>query len=291
MEPIPAYARLLGVALAVVTAPMLVLGVALTVWSAAATYGSAHRISTFQVGTAPVVHLDLGLGGVRVVAGSPGSVLVDDEHDAATITRAGAAAVVDRTSVTATQHGNEIDVTAGSNVQVDASINRSGSLIVHVPPRADLVVTGLGSVDVEGVDGAMQVTDVGGDVTLRDVTLRGDSRLSTNAGSISLTNAVVAGTARLGSRLGDVGFDGSLLPGGSTLTITAGAGDITIVVPDPTDARATVQTQQGTVHTAPAWQFVPDAITPHRWSADLGPDPTGAIDVDAQAGNVTFEER
>ncbi len=292
MEPIPGWARAWGIAVAALAAPLLVLLVIASVMTAATTIATVHRTASYTVGDSPRLTLDVQPATVVVESGSPGLITIDDQHSASTITRAGAGAAVSRMSLSTTQRGDELRVRESSPLFEAATTQRSAILRVRVPPHTDLDLTTLGDVEIQGVDARVHVGGGAGDVTLRDVTLRGDSTIGEALGDVRLERTTVAGSLSITSRAGQVRFDGTLAPGGSSLTVLGGTGDVSITLPRPTDARAVVATQLGDLHADPAWHFVPDQLgASHRWSADLGPNPTGSLTVGTSVGTISFGVR
>lgn len=292
MEPVPGWARGLGVALAAVTTPVLVLLVAAGSIAAAVTDASMDRTVSYAVGDSPLVRIDAQFADLVIEAGQPGHVAVEDRHDAGSITRAAAAAAAATTRLNVVRHGAGLDVRESSPLLPWPAINHSATLTVRVPPRTNMDVTGVGNVDLEGIQMTGSVATQFGQVRLHDVGLYGTSSLRIPAGNVQMQHVTVSGNASVRTVVGTVDFDGSLARGGTTLTITGQAGNVSLTLPYPTDARATLSTQAGALQADPAWGFVRDsAASPQRWSANLGPNPTGRVTVTTQAGNVSVAVR
>jgi hypothetical protein len=291
MEPIPTYARVLGIALAVVVAPMSVLTILAGVAASATTYASGHNTATYSVGNAPRLRLDVRFGDVVVERGDPGRIVVDAEHTVGTITRAAGAAQVSQIQASVSQAGDEVAVTERNPWFLVGTVNRSSQLTVRVPAHTDIDVTSVGSIEVAGVTGTMNVLQNFGDTTLRDASLVGDSTVRANAGNVRLENVTLAGRTALTSRFGNVVFNGSLAPGGTDLTVETAAGNTSLTLPYPTDARASVSSQSGTLDADKAWHLSPDPALPRHWTGDLGPNPTGSVVVTTNLGNVTLSVR
>jgi hypothetical protein len=289
MKPVPGWARACGIATAVLATPLLVLLVAGGAISAAVTVATLHRTASYTVGVAPRVELDAQLATVVVEAGAAGLIAIDERYSAGTVTRAGAGAAVGRMRLEAVQRGDVVSLRERSQLFEVSTTERNAVLTVRVPVHTDLNLTTLGDVEIGGVDGRLDIGGAAGKVTLRDVRLGGGSAIDSRLGDVDLVRATVAGGVRITTGIGHVRFDGTLTPGGSSLSVRDGGGDVSVTLPRPTDARATVATQGGTLHADPAWHFVPDQLAaPNRWSADLGPSPTGTVTIATNIGNVDF---
>jgi hypothetical protein len=292
MEPVPTWARVAGVLTAVLATPLLVVLVIGGTVTASLTTASVHRTLSFTVGAVPHLTLDGQLGTLLLETGAPGLISIDDRHSAGSITRAAAGAAVGRMRLEASQQGDDVRVRETSPLYEVSTTQRNAVLTVRVPPHTDLDLSTLGDVEIDRVDGRIHIGGVAGTATLRDVTLRGSSTIDDAVGDVRLERATVAGTVSVHCRVGSVDFDGLLAPGGSSLSVVDGTGDVSITLPRPTDARATVATQVGDLNADPAWHFTPDQLgAPHRWSADLGPNPTGSVTVGTTLGSVHFRVR
>lgn len=296
MERIPVYARVLGTLLAVVTVPVLVLGVLAATVSALVTTAHVHRATAYPVGDAPRLRLDVRYSDVIIEAGADGRITVDEDQTAGSITRATAGWAVNQTRVSFSRQDNGVLVRTIGALNPGLVLKWSGVLRVQVPPRTDLDVTCLGDLTVSGVDGNVRIQPASGSgakTTLRHVALRGNSTVDGGTGSIRLDDVTVSGTATVKSHAGDVVFVGSLLPGGNSLNVIGGGqSGVSITLPHPTDARAVVATNSGHLNADPIWHFAtargPQTKT---WSADLSPKPSGSITVTTDAGNVDFGTR
>jgi hypothetical protein len=160
-----------------------------------------------------------------------------------------------------------------------------------VPINTDVDVSSVGTLELRGIDGVVRV-DSAGEADVTDVTLRNTSALNVSAGRLAMRNVTVSGGVTVSKQVGDVLFDGTLTPGGSSLGIDAGAGGVVVALPRPTDASAAVVTETGSLNADAAWHFVPEQAAPtHRWTADLGPNPTGSVTVRTTVGDVEFDVR
>lgn len=296
MEPLPAYARVLGTLLAIIAVPGLVVAVLAGTVSAAVTTAHVHRVTAYAVGDSPRVRLDVRYAEVFVEVGDSGRIVVDDSHGAGSITRAGASTAASQTQVSVSRQGNEVSVTETSPLFGLVTLNRSARLTVYVPVHTDLDVASVGLVTVAGVDGNMQIHNSYARTSLHHVSIRGNSIIDGGFGDVELEDATVSGSVTLRSTIGDVLFAGSLASGPTTLNVeAAGNSRVSITLPYPTDARATITTIAGRLNANPIWHFtaVPSG-NPSRqtlWTADLGSNPSGGVHVTTERGNIDFSAR
>lgn len=141
MEPIPAYARVLGTLLGVLAVPMLGFGVLAGTISALVTTAHVHRTTTYAVADAPRLRLDVQYSHVVIEAGADGRIVVDDDHTAGSITRAAAGWAVNQARVSISHEANGVSVRATGSLNPVLAVNWSRELRVHVPARTDLDVT------------------------------------------------------------------------------------------------------------------------------------------------------
>lgn len=268
IEPIPAYARVIGGMLALVAVLTVGFCLVLGTASAAVTIASVHHTATYTVGAGPHVRVDVQYGDLIVEAGRDGRVVVDDQRNAGSITRAAAGATANQTRVAVNGQANEVDIREASPIFQLVSLSRSAQLTLQVPAHTDLDVTSLGNVKVSGIDGNVRIE--GSDVRLVDMTVSGNASLKSTGGTLA--------------------FSGSLNAGGTNLRIDGGRfSNVAIKLPHPTDARATVTTRTGSLNPDPIWHFSSVQSSPSRsWTADLGPNPTGTVNVTTDEGSVDF---
>lgn len=290
-EGIPGWARFFAVVVAVVTALLVVPMIALGAVAAAATVAQIHRTISVDVGPMPHLRVEARFGSVAIEAGRDGRIVVEDRLAAGSITRAAAAAALGQMGVAVNQQGDQVVVRQPSPSFVAPTINRSSTITIQVPTDTDVSVSNVGDVRIQGVDGAVSFQGPGS-LELRDVTLRGSSTFDAPVGAVTMTNVTVAGSVTLKKTLGGVRFDGKLAPGGSSLDIEDDAGNVTVTLPQVTDARAVVTAPPNDFHANGSWLFTPDTVAaPRHWSADLGPNPTGSVSVLTYIGEVTFTSR
>jgi hypothetical protein len=218
----------------------------------------------FPVTGKPDLDLSTFDGSIRVRPWDRREVLVVVERRAATRSAAESIEIV------AEQDGNRI--TLKVRHQPDRAFDwtfggRSASLDVSVPASADLRVrSGDGSLDVEGIEGRVELRT--GDGSIRGRQLAGDLRLATGDGSIRLSDASGTLTAQTGD--GGVHVDGEL-------------------------SAVQVHTGDGLVRLA---QLAP-AVSPREWSISTGdgsvtlelPDGFGAdLDAHTSDGRIAVED-
>jgi Putative adhesin len=292
MEPIPMYVRVLGIVLAAVASPLLVASVCAGTLRAAQINAEIHRTASYSVGTTPKLHVEAQFGKVVIERGEPGRIDVVDDHGTASITRAAAGSLTAQISVTVSQHADLLEVRQFSPIYQPTQLNRYSTLTVRVPAQTDLEVSCLGDVDVQGVDGNVRISTTVGHAVLRNSSLRGPSTITTRLGDIRAETVSVSGSAKLSTGTGSIVFNGALAPGSSSLDISSGHGDVEVTLPYKTDARASVASQEGNLHSDPVWHFTAEeGVSPRRWVADLIPNPTGSIHVTTSWGDIKFSAR
>jgi len=291
MEPVPGWVRVTGLVVAVATGLVVVPLVLLTATSLASTIAQVQRTTTLEVGPGPRLHVDARFASVAIEAGRDGRITVQDRRSAGAVTRAAAAAALDQMAVDVSRQDDLVVVRQTGLLFTVPAIDRNSIITITVPARTDVDVSNDGDVRIQGIDGTVRFSG-SGSVEVRDATLRGASTLDSPFGEVQLANVTVAGATTVTKRLGDVTFDGQLAPGGSGLDIDDSAGNVSIVLPQPTDARATITAQAGNFHADGTWLFTPDQVAaPGRWTANLAPSPAGTVTVRAVLGRVDFASR
>jgi hypothetical protein len=291
VEPVPGWTRVIGVLVAVGTGLIAVPAIALTAAGLLSTVAQVQRTTAFDVGPAPRLQVDVQYGTVAIEAARDGRIAVEDQRSAGSITRASAAAAVDQMAVDVSRQGDLVRVRQALPVLAAPGLDRNSVITIRVPAATALDVSELGDLRIQGIDAAVRVSGTG-TVELRDSTLRGTSTIDVPVGTVQLTNVTVAGSAAVKATLAGIAFDGRLAPGGSALDIQDGAGGVSVVLPRPTDARATITTSAGQFRADGTWLFTPDQVAaPRRWTADLAPDPTGTVTVRTTLGGVDFGSR
>src|SRR2546421_4401780 len=103
---VPIWAKVLAVLVGAATAPLTALLVAAGAVALAGTNADLHRVTSFAVGSAPRLQVDAEFGQVRIEAGQDGRVVVDDRQSADALTRAAAAAALERTAARTSRQGD-----------------------------------------------------------------------------------------------------------------------------------------------------------------------------------------
>lgn len=290
-EPVPTWARatalVVGVVTAMITIPTILLGAA----SLGSTVAQIEHTTTFDVGPAPRLRVDARFGTVAIEAAQDGQIVVHDRRSASSITRSAAASAVRNIAVDVSRQGDLVVVRQARPLITAPEVNSDSTIAIDVPAHTEVDASNVGDLRIQGTDGAVHVQG-SGTVDLVGVTLRGSTSLDQYFGEIHLTDVTVAGSAVVTMGIGAVKFDGRLAPGDSTLAIVTRAGDVSVVLPRPTDARAEITTGAGDFHSDGTWLFTPDSVAaPRRWTADLAPNPTGSVTVQSFAGSVSFASR
>lgn len=289
MTGVPSLVRVLG-GLAGVFSVLLVLslaaGAALTANSVTAS-GVSQR--SFSVGSKPTVEVTTSVGEVEARSGPGGRVDVEERWSASSLTRATAAAALREVKGDLRQQGDVVRVTLGRLNVTPWTFNRSSSVRVTVPEGTTLrVVADTAEVRLVNLSGTAQVFDRGGRIAVDSSRLTGDSQFHNRFGQLQLTSVSIAGHTTLDSDFGRIDFNGSLAPGGSTLDVREGAGEVELLLPQPTDARARISVESGAFDADPAWGFqVVSAAGSRTATADLGSNPSGSVFVSVGAGHVS----
>lgn len=150
--------------------------------------------------------------------------------------------------VQAEQHGNRIEINvtqpkrehSGFNFHFD---NRSAKLIVSVPASADIAAkSGDGSIDIERVDGHLQLRS--GDGSIRGRSLGGDVEANTGDGSIKLDGKLTGVHVHTGDGSVTIRADQGSSPG-ADWDIVSGDGSVTLELPDGFGAEVDAHTGDG----------------------------------------------
>jgi hypothetical protein len=290
MTGVPAHVRVLGWLAGVFSVLLLVSVMATGAVMANAVTAAGQNVRTFSVGSQPTVEVNTTVGDVEVRAGPSGRVDVEERWSASSLTRASAEAELRAVQGDMGQQGDLVQVRLSGLSLTPWAFNRSSSVRVTIPQGTTLRVTAdSAEVRLSGLAGAVQVIDRGGVVSLESSRLTGDSQLHSRFGELRLDSVTVAGHTSLSSDFGHIAFTGSLAPGGSALDIHDGAGEVTVMLPRPTDARARVAIQSGSFSADPAWGFeVVSAGGARTAVADLGASPSGSVFVSMGTGAVSF---
>ena len=161
--------------------------------------------------------------------------LRDIDYDVTVPASAQVQVVVNSGSIAASGiSGISIDTGSGSldveNVQGPVNIHTDSGDITARNLKGQMVMeAGSGSIRVNGVDGQLKATTSSGDVTVRQATLSGQSALKTNSGSVS--------------------FEGALDPKG-TYQMATNSGNINLTLPANAAFQLAATTSSGSVNNA-----------------------------------------
>lgn len=130
------------------------------------------------------LQVHVGVGDIRVEAGADGRVEVAGTKYAYGASSRAAEAHLREFELDVRQDGNAVTIEADSPHPGEARSPRV-ELVIRVPSRCDVqAVVNVGSLEVTGVEGQLDLTTNVGEVIARDVAPAGSSRLATNVGSV-----------------------------------------------------------------------------------------------------------
>ncbi|HST88270.1 MAG TPA: DUF4097 family beta strand repeat-containing protein [Ktedonobacterales bacterium] len=282
---------------------------------AAVSIGSAPASDTitksFAVSGTPAVVVRGDAGNVHVVTGTGGAVVVTLDREVRAISRDAAQRSLESIQLTTSQDGNTVHVSLrmpGPSGFPD--FKRRVDLTVTVPAAANVSANlGAGNLDITGISGTL-TSDVGaGNLHLTNLDLTGTATVSVSAGNLTadhvsgalaarvdfghltLNDVTLADTSTLRMSAGNIGVSGTL-PSGASLDIVDHTGNVTLALPRETSARLDATSNAGNITVDPAW---PVAVSREASNASargsLGTNPTGAITIHVDAGNITFDAR
>jgi hypothetical protein len=283
---------------------------------AAVSVGSAPASDTitksFAVSGTPAVVVRSDAGNVHVVTGAGGAVVVTLDREVRAVSRDAAQRSLEAIRLTTSQDGNTVNVslTVPGPSGFRDFFNRRTELTVTVPAAANIAANlGAGNLDITGVSGTL-TSDVGaGNLHLTNLALTGTANVSVNAGNLTadhvsgvlaarmdfgrltLDDVTLADTSTLRMSAGNVEVSGTLPPGAS-LDIVDHTGNVTLALPRETSARLDATSNAGNISVDPAW---PIAVSREASNASaqgsLGTNPTGAVTIHVDAGNITLDAR
>lgn len=175
-----------------------------------------------------VVQVEVGTGGVSVVAGPDGQVSVDDRVTVRAPTRDLARRVLDTYAGSRLERSPEGIRVLVSGPPGGFAVSRSSEVVVHVPAAARVIVNvATGGAQVRG--------------------LSGDLDLSTATGGFEVRDLTVSGHVRISARTGGIDIGGATRMAGGTLDLTAESGGINVHLPGNTNARYDLSTATGAI--------------------------------------------
>jgi hypothetical protein len=154
------------------------------------------------------------------------------------------------------------------NIAVDKSQSEQ-TLDVTVPSEADLVLkTDSGNIDVTGVNGQVNLTSDSGTITLSQVSLAGNSSVSTNSG--------------------DIQFDGGIDPNGRSYQFQSESGSVDVTLPPDTSFHADVTTKSGSFNSD--FPEVNSQPSGGNISGDVGDAPRVNVMIKTDSGSINLNK-
>jgi hypothetical protein len=290
VSPVPTHVRLLGLLVAGVSVLVMVSVMATAAVMANGVTAVGTRVHSFAVGAQPTLEVSTTVGEIQVESGVAGRVEVEERWTASSLTRAAAQEELDAIQGDVRQDGDVVRVRLSELNVRPWAFSRSSSVRVRVPPGTTLRITAdSAQIRLLRLSGTAQVIARSGAVMVESSTLTGNSQLTSRLGELRLDAVTIAGRTTLTSELGHIAFTGSMAPGGSALEVHTGAGEVAVLLPRPTDARARVAVNSGSFSADPAWAFeVVSTGGSKTATADLGTNPTGSVFISVGAGDVSF---
>lgn len=204
----------------------------------------------FQVGILPTIVIEDPNGSVTVnTDGSPGSVTVQTPGQ-------------DQVSVPSSSYNSSED---SLHIAVD---NSQTDLEVTVPNEADLVIrTSSGDIDVTGVNGQVNLSSDSGTIGLSQVSLAGNSSVSTNSG--------------------DITFDGAIDPHG-TYRFLSSSGSVDVTLPSDSSFHAAITPNNGSFDSG-----FPEVNSPPSGGTiegNVGKSPLANVIIKTDNGSINLNE-
>jgi hypothetical protein len=154
------------------------------------------------------------------------------------------------------------------NIAVDKSQSEQ-TLDVTVPNEADLVLkTDSGNIDITGVNGQVNLTSDSGTITLSQVSLAGNSSVSTNSG--------------------DIQFDGGIDPNGRSYQFQSESGSVDVTLPPDTSFHADVTTKSGSFNSD--FPEVNSQPSGGNISGDVGDPPRANVMIKTDSGSINLNK-
>ncbi len=207
----------------------------------------------YQVGVHPTIVITDPNGSITVNTGGPsGSVAVQ------TLGR-------DQESVPSGTYNSSGD---SLQIAVDKSAWSQTDLEVTVSNEADLVIqTNSGDINVTGVNGQVNLNSDSGTIILSQVSLAGNSSVSTNSG--------------------DIRFDGGIDPNGS-YQFQSGSGSVDVTLPPDTSFHAAVTTKSGSFNSD--FPEVNSQPSGGNIAGDVGNSPRVNVMIKTDSGSINLNK-
>jgi hypothetical protein len=231
---------------------------------------------SFQVGDHPLIIINGHGSDVNIHAGNAGSVVVTARnHGSATGPNPNDTKILynqaqdkqgrDHITIGTDPILRDIDydVTVPSSAQVQVTVN-SGSIAASGISGV-IIDTGSGSLDVENVQGPINIHTESGDITARNIKgqmiieagsgsirangMNGQLVATTRSGDVVVRDATLSGKSYLKTDSGSIRFEGALDPNGSYQMAT-NSGDIDLTLPSNAAFQLTATTGSGSINNA-----------------------------------------
>ncbi len=268
-----------------------------------ATVGPVTR--SFQVGDHPVVVINGHGSDVDIRAGNAGSVIITAKSHGSSLgpnpndtkilyNQSQDSQGRDHLTIGADPAFRDIDydVTVPASAQVQVTVN-SGSIAAS-GISGITIDTGSGSLDVENVQGPVNIHTDSGDITAHNLTgqmtmdagsgsihatgVNGQLKATTLSGDVIVSEASLSGQSALKTNSGSVRFEGALDPKG-TYEMATNSGDIDLTLPANAAFQLTATTGSGSVNNAFGNNIV-GAVPRAQITATIG---SGSVTVDKAA--------
>jgi hypothetical protein len=224
----------------------------------------------FPVGALPTVEVTVDAANIQITHGAPDQVVVTLTKETHAITQSLARQDLDAITLDTEQSGDLVAIRINSpdRPAVFGAAQRSISLLITVPPAANIDVTGgAGTLGINGVSGETTVHLSAGNVTMRAVSFSGSSSVRASAGNIEIQGALTPET---------------------NLEVSASAGNIDLTLPRSTRAHVEATATVGNLSISGFSQVSGQLNTRNVISADLNPNPQSVITAHVSVGNVSI---
>ncbi len=266
---------------------------------------------SFAVTGTPTVTLQVDAENVRVVRGDAGQVMVRLTKEVRAISHQQAQRDLAAITLDASQTGDRIEIRSHLTPfhVFPTYLTRASELVVTVPQATNLDASlQAGNFDAAELMGTCAVTVSAGNLTLERMTFTDQATLHVGAGNLSATDitggltatadfgdlrlrdATVTHSSTMRVSAGDLDFDGSLAPGVS-LDVLDNAGDVSLALPRATDVHLDATANVGSVSVS-GWSISQSnsGVGAHA-EGDLSAQPTGAVTIRVDAGDITLTTR
>jgi hypothetical protein len=228
----------------------------------------------FAVGALPSVQIDADAANIEVAQGTAGLVAVTLTKETHAITQSLARQDLDAITLDTKQNGDliTIHVNTPDGPGIYGAARRSIRLNLSLPPTANVGVTSAaGNVEINDIAGKINVQISAGNVTMRSVTLSGDSSVRASAGNMEIQSALAPET---------------------NLDLSSSAGNVDLTLPSDTRAHVEATTSVGNASVSGFPQATGSSAglvnSRNVISTDLNPNPDSSITAHVSAGNLTI---